>query len=80
MAKCSIEAEQTLNYQRLFEDIRHLTPKGMSIAEGVAASAISASIDLNLDLIVVLTDTGSIARSVAKYRPSVKILAASVNS
>lgn len=80
MAKCSIEAEQTLNYQRVFDDIRALTPKGISIAEGVASSAVSAANDLNLDLIVVLTDTGSLARLVAKYRPSIKILAASVNS
>jgi len=57
-----------------------LTPKGVSIAEGVAASAVSASIDLNLDLIVVLTDTGRIATNVSKYRPSIKILAASVNA
>lgn len=80
MAKCSIEAEQTLNYQRVFEDLRAHTPKGISIAEGVASSAVSAANDLNLDLIVVLTDTGSLARLVAKYRPSIKILAASVNA
>jgi len=79
MSKCAIEAEQTLNYQRIYEDIRSLTPKGLSIAEGVASSAVSAANDLNLNLIIVLTDTGSLARLVAKYRPAVKILAASVN-
>jgi pyruvate kinase len=80
MSKCAIEAEQTLNYRRAFDDIRALTPKGVSIAEGVAASACSAALDLDLDLIVVLTDNGALARLVAKYRPSVKILAASVNA
>jgi pyruvate kinase len=80
MAKCSIEAEQTLSYRRLFDDVRALTPKGVSIAEGVAASAVSAVLDLDLDLVVVLTDNGRLARLVAKYRPAVKILAASVNA
>jgi len=69
MSKCAIEAEQTLNYERLYEDIKKLTPKGVSIAEGVASSAVAASNELGLDLIVVLTDTGSLARLVAKYRP-----------
>ena len=69
-----------MNYRRVFDDIRSLTPKGVSIAEGVAASACSAALDLDLDLIVVFTDNGRLARLVAKYRPAVKILAASVNA
>ena len=36
-------------------------------------------LDLNIDLIIVLTDTGKIARHVAKYRPPVTILACSIS-
>jgi pyruvate kinase len=38
-----------------------------------------AVLDLKLPLIVVLTDSGKLARLVAKYRPEVKILACSIN-
>lgn len=82
MAKCCIEAEQTLNYRRVFNDLKslrysHATP--VSTAEAVASAACACVLDLKLDLIVVLTDNGKLARLVAKYRPKVKILACSVN-
>jgi pyruvate kinase len=34
---------------------------------------------LNIDLIIVLTDTGWIARYVAKYKPKIPILACSIS-
>ena len=48
-------------------------------AEAVAAAAVSAQLDLGLKLIIVLTDNGNIAQLVAKYRPAVRIFAASTN-
>jgi len=41
----------------------------ISTAESTAASACSAALNLDIDLIIVLTETGRIARYVAKYRP-----------
>lgn len=35
--------------------------------------------DIDIDLIIVLTDNGKIARYVAKYRPQVPILACSIS-
>lgn len=82
MAKCAIEAEQTLNYRRLYQDIvglrRELSTQ-VGTAEAVASAAVSAQLDLDLKLIIVLTDNGKIAQLVAKYRPAVTIFAASTN-
>jgi len=52
--------------------------KCSSTAEAVASSACSAIFDKeNIGGIVVLTETGKLARLVAKYRPKVPILACS---
>ena len=79
MAKISVEAEKMIDYRRLYQDLRLFTPGPLSTAESVASAAVSTVLDLNIDLIIVLTDTGKIARYVAKYRPNVPILACSVS-
>ena len=82
MAKCAIEAEQTLNYRRLYNDIKSLNREvgnTVSTAEAVASSAVSAQLDLGLKLIIVITENGKIAQLTAKYRPAVPIFAATAN-
>ena len=79
MSKCCAEAERCIDYRRTFNDIKLFTPVPLSTSEALAASAVSTVQDLNVDLIIVLTDTGHLARLVAKYRPSVPILACSVS-
>ncbi len=69
MAKISVEAEQMIDYRRTFTDLRQYTPTPLLTSESVAAAACATVLDLNIDLIIVLTDTGRIARYVAKYRP-----------
>jgi pyruvate kinase len=80
MSKCCAEAERCIDYRRTFNDIKMFTPAGVPTSEALAASAVSTVLDLNIDLIIVLTDTGALARLVSKYRPSVPILACSVSS
>ena len=80
MAKICCEAEKTLNYERLFNDIKKDTPAGCDTAEAVAAAAVGAVNDLNIDLVIVLTDSGRLARLVSKYKPKVPILACSVSN
>jgi len=80
MAKICVEAESMIDYRKLYADIRYFTPLPMSTAESVAAAAVSTILDLQIDLCIVLTDTGKIARLVAKYRPKVPILACSVSA
>lgn len=79
MSKCCAEAERCIDYKRTFNDIKLFTPSPVSTSEALAASCVSTVQDLNVDLIIVLTDTGHLARLVAKYRPQVPILACSVS-
>ena len=75
----SCEAERTFNYKRFFTDMKNFTLPPLSTSEAIASSAVSTVLDLDLDLIIVMTETGSIARLVSKYRPPCPILACCVN-
>jgi len=79
MSKVSSEAEKMLNYRHLFDDVKSKIGKKLITAESVAASAASAALNLEINLIVCITDTGRIARLVAKYRPEQPIFACSSN-
>lgn len=68
----SLEAESIFNYNALYTAIRDesLEKYGhISRSESVASSAVKTAYDLKAKLIVVLTETGTTARFVAKYRP-----------
>lgn len=77
MSKIATEAEKMINYRSLFNELKTVTP--LMTAESMAASACNAALNLNIDLIICMTDTGRIARLVAKYRPQQPILACSVS-
>ena len=80
MAKIACEAELMFDYERLYNEIRLYSPSPKLTAESIAAACASAALSLNIDIIIVLTDTGRIARLVAKYRPKQPILACSVSA
>merc|ERR1719436_1543745 len=50
-------------------------PDALNSVEALCASSIKAAIDSKATLIVALTETGSTARVLAKYRPAAPILA-----
>lgn len=80
MAKICTEAEKTINYRRLYNDIKSYTPTPVGTTEAVASAVCCAVLDQkDITLIIVLTDSGKLARLVAKYRPEIKILACSIN-
>ena len=79
MSKICVEAEKMLDYKRVYHDLKLFSPGPLATAEAVASAAVATVLDLNIDLIIVLTDTGKIARFVAKYRPPVPILACSIS-
>ena len=80
MAKICVEAEKTINYRRLYNDIKLYTATPVGTAEAVASAVCSAVLDQkDISLIIALTDTGKLARLISKYRPEVNILACSVN-
>jgi len=79
MAKICVEAEKMLDYKRVYNDLRLYTPSPLATAEAIASAACATVLDLNIDLIIVLTDTGKIARYISKYKPPVPILACSIS-
>ena len=78
ISRICAEAERCIDHKTVFNDIRLYTSAPLGTAEAIASSSVSTVLDLNIDLIIVVTDTGSIARLVSKYRPPVPILACSV--
>mmetsp|Transcript_19353 Transcript_19353/g.29670 ORF Transcript_19353/g.29670 Transcript_19353/m.29670 type:complete len:396 (+) Transcript_19353:156-1343(+) len=81
LGKICAEAEKTINYRETFNTMKLYTPKPIHTSEAVAAAACQAVLDQKeITLIIVLSDTGKLARLVAKYRPEVNILACSLNS
>ena len=81
MSKICVEAEKTINYKRVFNDIKMYTPTPVGTAEAVAAAVCAAVADQkDITLIVVLTESGKLAKLVSKYRPEVNILACSINA
>lgn len=77
LAKCTVEAEKTVDHKKCFHDLKLYSPAPYGTAESVACAAVAAVIDLKVDLIVVLTETGKLARLVSKYRPEVAVVCCS---
>merc|ERR1712195_176944 len=80
MARICAEAERTIDYKRLYADTRTYSPAPVPTAEAVAAAAVGTVHDCIIDLVIVLTDSGKLARLVSKYRPNCPILACSVSN
>lgn len=77
MARTCVEAENSIDYHKTFNDARSASSH-VHTAESVARSAASVVLDNDdISVIVVMTETGKLARLVAKYRPEVPILACS---
>ena len=79
LVKCANEAEKLLDAKRQFNDIKMYSPAPYGTAESVACASVQAVLDLKVDMIVVLTETGKLARLVAKYKPSVPVICCSQN-
>jgi pyruvate kinase len=80
MAKICAEAERCFNYKQRFEHVVQYTPLPVGTTEAVAQSACGTVHNMNIDLIVAITDTGNICRLLAKYKPSVPIFACCVSN
>jgi pyruvate kinase len=77
MARTCVEAENSRNYNALFQCIRNssLSRHGcLAAGESLASSAVKTAIDVNAAFIVVLSETGTTARYVAKFRPGRNIV------
>lgn len=79
MNKLCQEAESTIAYLPLFEEIRsHCRNTGI-VTETVSSSAVNASLEPYIRAIIVLTTTGESAFRVAKFRPAVPIITVTRN-
>jgi len=72
MSKLARQAEEHLDYRSLFRLIRNnsimTSQKALCVAESIASSAVKSAWDLNIPLIICLSDSGSTCRFVSKYR------------
>ena len=75
MARIAARAEKAIDYERLLEERGRWTQRQTADAIGYAACRIAA--DLKARAIVTITRSGYTAKLVARYRPSVQILAVS---
>ena len=76
LSKICAEAERCIDYKAIFLDIKKWTPTtNISPSEGIAAQTVKTSQNLGVDLIIVQTENGKLPRYVAKYRPSVPVMA-----
>lgn len=77
MSKVCVEAESVVQHEDLYANLRQATLDvygSMSTQEAIASSAVKTAIDMDAKMLVVLTETGTTARLVAKYRPKIPIL------
>merc|ERR1712048_434800 len=71
------QAESVLDYKSLYLNTRlNVLENGcMPAVESVCSSAVKTTVDADVNLIIALTETGTTARLIAKYRPKCPILA-----
>ncbi len=66
-----------VNYDNVYDLIKKYTGSPISTHESVCSSAVNTASDVKASLIIVITENGSTARIVAKYKPRQPILALS---
>jgi pyruvate kinase len=74
MARICRAAEAQVDHREYFMKLRSGLVPPIPLPESIASTAVKTAWDLNAPLIVVVTETGSTARLVSKYRPHCAIL------
>ncbi|XP_056618176.1 pyruvate kinase PKLR isoform X2 [Triplophysa dalaica] len=74
------EAEAAIFHQRLFEELRRLTPLSSDPTEVTAIGAVESSLKCCAGAIIVLTTTGRSAHLLSRYRPRCPIIAVTRNT
>jgi len=80
MARISREAETARNSYPYFQSMVASIPKPFGTAETVCCAAVQAAFDQHASAMVVLTNTGTTARLLSKFRPACPIIAVVGNS
>ncbi len=78
LAKAIAEAEAVYDHELVFQELRNIAKeqgnKGSAV-DMLCTTATQIAIDNNVDLFICLTETGNVARSLAKQKPMQTILA-----
>jgi pyruvate kinase len=74
MSRICKSAEASVDYDAFFASQLYHNRKRINRAEAISSSAVKTAHDLEVPLILVLTETGSTARAVAKYKPCMPAL------
>jgi pyruvate kinase len=76
MARTCCEAESSRNYNNLYQSVANsvLARYKMSAGESLASSAVKTAIDIDAQVIIVLSETGNTARNIAKFCPGKSVI------
>ena len=77
MATIADRAEQTIDYNEIFED--KMKTKSTSVTEVISQAVVQSSLQINAKAIITPTESGVTARMVSKYRPKAPIIAVTPN-
>ena len=75
MARICREAESAVNSFQYFMQVREALKKPLKTPETVASSAVSSCYEQQARCVIVLTNSGTTARFIAKFRPPCPIVA-----
>jgi len=71
--------EEVGDYPTLFEALKHESSNNPRVPEVVGSYAVRAANDLGASILIILTESGTTGRLVAKYRPRVPIICVTDN-
>eukprot|EP00343_Euplotes_focardii_P004613 CAMPEP_0205809586 /NCGR_PEP_ID=MMETSP0205-20121125/13849_1 /ASSEMBLY_ACC=CAM_ASM_000278 /TAXON_ID=36767 /ORGANISM="Euplotes focardii, Strain TN1" /LENGTH=200 /DNA_ID=CAMNT_0053087031 /DNA_START=250 /DNA_END=849 /DNA_ORIENTATION=- len=79
LAKVCCEAEKTLHYKRIYEDVKNKSQTPFKFSETIASNIASTALNLKIGLLIVFTENGRAAKILAKYRPRQVIFVCTTN-
>jgi len=77
VAKIAVESEVIHDSKKYFKELRQQTSEILSVQETAAVNAIQTCNEQDINILIVQTQTGNIARLLSKYKPSVDLFAVS---
>ncbi|KAJ3411820.1 hypothetical protein HDV05_001662 [Chytridiales sp. JEL 0842] len=78
MRRVALQAEKNTNYLEYQTKMTRSVPKPISVSESIASSAVLAARQVDAAIIVCITEYGGTARLVAKYRPQIPVISATL--
>ena len=78
MRRIAFLAEQNTQYLDYQIKAMRSVPKPLNVSESIASSAVITARQVDATVIVVVTEGGGTARLVAKYRPQIPVIAATM--